>query len=79
MGYLYLEEEQRKEIIIPDDGEEEANNEDEKTEEEKRGERIDKNRKRKKYFRDPLTGQQRKFSFSEAGRNFMICLFIFSM
>ncbi len=79
MGFIYLEEEQRKEIILPDDEEEESKNEEEKNEEEKRQDRINKNRKRKKYFRDPLTGQQRKISFSEAGRNFMICLFIFSM
>ena len=79
MGFMYVDEEQRKEIIIPDDGEEEAKSEDQKTEEEKREERINKNKKRRKYFQDPLTGQQRKISFNEAGRNFMICLFIFSM
>ncbi len=82
MGFMYLDEEQRKEIIIPEGEkeEEEAKKEDQKSEEEIKEDKIKKKKEyRQKYFRNPLTGKQRIISFNEAGRNFMICLFIFSM
>ena len=79
MGYVYIDKEQRKEIILDEEQQEDEKIEDEKTEEEKKVDKINKIKKKKQFFRDPLTGKERQLSFNEAGRNFMICLFIFSM
>jgi hypothetical protein len=79
MGYVYIDKEQRKEIILDDEGEEDEPIESEKTEAEKTQDKINKNKKKRLFFRNPLTGKRRKLTFNEAGRNFMICLFIFSI
>ena len=78
-GFNMIDNDQIKEIILDEEEEENEKIEDEKTEEEKRQDKVRKIRKKEMFFKDPLTGKQRKLSFNEAGRNFTICVFIFSI
>jgi len=76
VGYIYMTKEQRKELIL--NSESDLKVEDENLSKQEAKEKLKQmiKKKRKDFFKDPITNKARVLTDSEVARNFMNCIFI---